>query len=268
MPGSVSDSPFPPPWLLAALQGIRQARFDQDVWLWVAGFLVLYVVVTNLFWFVPALRPWSRGTPLLVGRFFGFATPPYLALQAGLVTTSAMGLAHLDWLRPFGAGLVAAAALLGLIALAAWHYRRWAANSETAAAVRLATPAQDDVPVLLVPFLAAAEQLYWALVRVGSTAFLVMAGAQPDASVYWGAWLGVGLLVLTWLANTAWRHTVRSPAGGYAELLRLCLAVASTALFVLSGNLWVSWVFHVTGWWIAQLAQARVRRSVQHATLP
>ena len=74
--------------------------------------------------------------------------------------------------------------------------------------------------------------------------------------------------MLTWLANTAWRPAVSTGGVGYAELLRLCLAVASTALFVLSGNLWVSWVFHVTGWWIAQLAQARVRRSVQHATLP
>lgn len=263
-----TNSSFPPPWLLAALEGIRQARFDQDVWLWVAGFLVLYVVVTNLFWFVRALRPWSHGTPLLVGRFFGFAAPPYLALHAGLVTTSAMGLAHLDWLHAFGTGLVAAAALWVLLSLAAWHYRTWAASSETAAALRLATPAQDDVPVLLVPFLAAAEQLYWALVRVGSTAFLAMAGAQPDASVTWGAWVGVGLLVLSWLANTAWRHTVRSPAGAYAEMLRLCIAVASTALFVLSGNLWVSWAFHVMAWWIAQFAQARVRHSAQHATLP
>ncbi len=249
MPGSASDSPLVPPWLLAVLEGARQARLDQDVWLWVAVCLALYVLISNLFWFVPALRPWRRGTVLFAGRFFGFGLPPYLALQAGLVTSSAVGLAQLDWLRPFGVGLVAAAALLIVFALAAWHYR-----------------ARDEVPAYLVPFLAAAEQFYWALLRVGSAAFLLMAGASDATASYWGAWLGFGLMVSSWLANTAWRHTVRMPLGAYVEMTRLGIALASSVLFLLSGNLWLTWSFHMAAWWLTQFAQARVRRAVQHST--
>ncbi|QLQ07217.1 MAG: hypothetical protein HZY76_15075 [Anaerolineae bacterium] len=129
----------PTPWLLAVLSGIGQARFDQDVWLWVAACAVGYVVVSSLFWFVPALRPWRRGTVLFAGRFFGFGIPPFLALQAGLVTSSAMGLAQVDWLRPFGVGLVVAAVLLIIFALAAWHYRVWAASAGALSALEMAT---------------------------------------------------------------------------------------------------------------------------------
>ncbi len=266
MPGSASDSPLVPPWLLAALEGARQARLDQDVWLWVAVCLALYVLISNLFWFVPALRPWRRGTVLFAGRFFGFGLPPYLALQAGLVTSSAVGLAQLDWLRPFGVGLVAAAALLIVFALAAWHYRVWATADGALTSLEVATAARDEVPAYLVPFLAAAEQLYWALLRVGSAAFLLMAGASDATASYWGAWLGFGLMVSSWLANTAWRHTVRMPLGAYVEMTRLGIALASSVLFLLSGNLWLTWGFHMAAWWLTQFAQARVRRAVQHST--
>ncbi len=259
-----THSSFPPPWLLAALQGIRQARLDEDAWLWVVACLLGYVLLSNLFWFVPALRPWSRGTALFAGRFFGFGLPPYLALQTGLVTTTAMGVAQLDWLRPFGVGLVAGAALLLIVALAAWHYRTWAATGDVLSSLELAAAARDEVPVLLVPFLAAAEQLYWAFLRAGCVAFLLTAGAPADGAAYWGAWAGFGLLIVSWLANTAWRHTARTTTGSYVEMLRLATALGSTVLFLLSGNLWVSWAFHVAASWLAQFARARVRRAVQH----
>lgn len=268
MPGSSSDSPLLPPWLLAVLQGMRQARLDQDVWLWVGICLALYVLISNLFWFVPALRPWRRGTGLFAGRFFGFGVPPFWALQAGLVTSSAMGLTQLDWLRPFGIGLVAGAALVIVFALAVWHFRALAASDGGLSSLEVAAAARDEVPSYLVPFLAAAEQLYWALLRVGSAAFLVMAGAPGETATYWGAWVGFGLLVLSWLANMAWRYTVRTPLGAYAEVMRLGIALASSVLFLLSGNLWLTWGFHVVAWGLAQFAQARLRRAVQHSVSP
>ncbi len=267
-PGSAPNSIPLPPWLLAVLSGIGQARFDQDVWLWVAACAVGYVVVSSLFWFVPALRPWRRGTVLFAGRFFGFGIPPFLALQAGLVTSSAMGLAQVDWLRPFGVGLVVAAVLLIIFALAAWHYRVWAASAGALSALEMATAARDAVPPYLAPFLAAAEQLYWALLRVGGVAFLLMAGASAEIASYWGAWAGFGLMALCWLANPAWRATVRTPIGAYAEMTRFGILLASTVLFLFSGNLWLTWGVHMGAWWLTQFAQARLHRAVQHGAPP
>lgn len=265
MPNSTSGSPFPPAWVLAWLQGIRQARLDQDVWLWVVVCLGLYVLITNLFWFVPALRPWSRGTVLFAGRFFGFGIPPFLAVQTGLVTSSAMGLAQLDWLRSFGNGLLVASALLIILALAAWHYRTWAASDGALSPVDLAAAAREAVPAYLVPFLAAAEQLYWALLRVGSAAIIALAGVRSETAAYWGAWVGCGLLVLSWLANPGWRYTVRTPTGTFVEMTRLSIALASTVLFLVSGNLWLTWGFHMVACWVTQFAQTRLRHAEQHS---
>jgi hypothetical protein len=49
-------------------------------------------------------------------------------------------------------------------------------------------------------------------------------------------------------------------------MTRLGIALASSVLFLLSGNLWLTWGFHMAAWWLTQFAQARVRRAVQHST--
>ncbi|QLQ07216.1 MAG: hypothetical protein HZY76_15070 [Anaerolineae bacterium] len=75
----------------------------------------------------------------------------------------------------------------------------------------------------------------------GGVAFLLMAGASAEIASYWGAWAGFGLMALCWLANPAWRATVRTPIGAYAEMTRFGILLASTVLFLFSGNLWLTW---------------------------
>ena len=82
--------------------------------------------------------------------------------------------------------------------------------------------------------------------------------AQP---LYWGSWLGLGLLVIEWLLNPFARAQLQPAAPGVGTnsraetaLRTLALAVATTALFTLTRNLWLCLACQViaetaiTGW--------------------
>ncbi len=174
----------------------------------------------------------SAWWPLL--RLIGLALPPYVALQTGLVSMRDLGLAELDWIQRFGLGLAVSGALLLMLLVASWQFRH----------VNLTLPAPAPQQRFLLPLQTAAEQLLWALLRFGAASFLRSQGVEAPAAAYLGAWLGLVLLYLAWVADPTWRQRLRQPASQRHEIVYLALALATTVVFLVSGNLWLSWVMH------------------------
>ncbi|MGB4802251.1 MAG: hypothetical protein WBV59_06325 [Anaerolineae bacterium] len=156
----------------------------------------------------------------------------FLALQSGLVNLREMGLAELDWVQGFGQGLAAAGAFLLILLVAGWQWRH----------VNAAAP--PGVRHILLPLETAATQLLWALLWVGGARLLTAQGLDADMARVGGAWLGLALIVTIWLADPARRASMRLPAGAPREMTRLALALATTVVFILSGNLWLCWALH------------------------
>jgi hypothetical protein len=177
-------------------------------------------------------RSLSAWWPLL--RILGLALPPYLALQSGLVSARAMGLAELDWIQRFGQGLAVSGALVLLLLAASWQFRH----------VNAADPAPSPWRLLL-PLEAAAAQLMWALLRVAGAWFLRDRGMGALEAAYAGAWLGLILLYVAWAVDPAWRARLRHPASQRRELVAIALALATTVVFIVSGNVWLCWVLHM-----------------------
>ena len=174
----------------------------------------------------------SAWWPLL--RILGLALPPYLALQSGLVSAREMGLAELDWIQRFGLGLAVSGALLLMLLAASWQYRH----------VNVVNPALSPWRWLL-PLETAAAQLMWALLRVGGAGFLRSRGVEAAGADYAGAWLGLAVLCLAFAVDPAWRERLRQPATQRREIITLALALATTVIFIVSGNLWLCWVVHM-----------------------
>ena len=174
----------------------------------------------------------SAWWPLL--RLVGLALPPYVALQTGLVSMRDLGLAELDWIQRFGLGLAVSGALLLMLLVASWQFRH----------VNLTLPAPAPQQRFLLPLQTAAEQLLWALLRFGAASFLRSQGVEAPAAAYLGAWLGLALLYLAWVGDPTWRQRFRQPSRQRHEIIYLALALATTVVFLVSGNLWLSWVLH------------------------
>ena len=177
-------------------------------------------------------RSISAWWPLL--RILGLALPPYLALQSGLVSARAMGLAELDWIQRFGQGLAVSGALVLLLLAASWQFRHVNATDSAPSPWRF-----------LLPLEAAAAQLMWALLRVAGAWFLRGRGMGALEAEYAGAWLGLILLYVAWAVDPAWRARLRQPASQRRELVAIALALATTVVFIVSGNLWLCWVLYM-----------------------
>ncbi len=188
-----------------------------------------YAVQPSAFRLQHSMSAWW---PLL--RILGLTLPPYLALQSGLVSAREMGLAELDWIQRFGQGLAVSGALLLVLLAASWQFRHVNATSITPSSWRF-----------LLPLEAAAAQLMWALLRVAGAWFLRGRGMGAAEASYAGAWLGLAVLYLAWAADPTWRARLRLPASQRRELIAVALALATTVVFIVSGNLWLCWVLHM-----------------------
>jgi hypothetical protein len=58
-------------------------------------------------------------------------------------------------------------------------------------------------------------------------------------ALYWGSWLGLGLLALEWALNPFARAALRHPIRREAALRRAIMMIATTALFALTRNFWL-----------------------------
>jgi hypothetical protein len=237
--------------------------------LWLAGSLALAVIATNGAWLIlrsarhgrePALRrAWEPGKPmiwLLVALFL--LLPPFASLWAGALSPYWMGLTETDWVKSLASGTAAAAVGGGLIVLGWLVYRH-----------QLPRRPRSGGPVRqwLAPIDTALLQWHWAFYRAAAIGGLTLLlktneGAPGPLSrlpaqlaadpLYWGAWLGMILVAVEWALNPFARRVLAGPrddpesaADAERTVIRMGLAVVTTAVFVLTRNFWLCLACHV-----------------------
>ena len=234
--------------------------------LWVLGSLALAAIVSNAGWLVLGARwrahasapagAWGVLAPLiwLLSALFLFL-PPIGAWRAGTLSPYLMGLSRLDWLGALVSGGVTAAAICGIIVFGWLVYRHKLPARRNR---------EDSLQPWLAPVDAALLQWHWAFYRAGVIGWVMlvseMKGGGPgsflthvlEQPLYWGSWLGMVLVALEWLLNPfARRALFASQANAdYAPaaertVIRMALAVATTALFILTRNFWLPLACHV-----------------------
>jgi hypothetical protein len=87
-----------------------------------------------------------------------------------------------------------------------------------------------------------------------------MKGAGPDSfltrvleqPLYWGSWLGMVLVALEWVLNPfarralfASRNNADYAPAAERTVIRMALAITTTALFILTRNFWLPLACHV-----------------------
>ena len=244
-----------------------------DPGLWLAGSLVAAVLFTNITWLVlrwpAAARLASRDglKPLhwLIVSLF-LLLPPMLAWRYGALSLSFMGIAELDWVGTILSGGLPAVMVAGLLLFGWSAYRRHVGFSwEQEGSARNLAPAWRA-------FLdAALLQWHWAFYRASAIAWLI--GLPPDAALargvlslggawqndplYWGSWLGMTAAAMEWVLNPFARRALRRPGLSELAILRAVVAIATTALFVITRNFWLSLACHC----VVEVVIARSRSS-------
>jgi len=237
-----------------------------DPLLWVLGSLALSVIATNGARLAMRTRwrgraassgdTWGSLRPLvwLLTALFLFL-PPIAAWRAGALSPYLMGLSELDWVDALvsSGGL---ALVCGGIIVFGWLIYRHKLPARPGA--------RPSGQPWLAPVDAALLQWHWAFYRAGVIGWLVLAAERKsmgpagllaplvEQPLYWGSWLGMILVAVEWGLNPFTRETLigsrhNADCAPAAELtvIRMALAVTTTALFVLTRNFWLVLVCHV-----------------------
>ena len=227
--------------------------------LWLAGSLLAAVLFTNLTWLV--LR-WPRAARLacrdglkplcwLIVSLF-MLLPPMLAWRYGALSLFFMGLAEIDWVGTILSGGLLAAIVVGLLLFGWSAYRRHFGFDREGLA------RGNNIPWWRAFLDAALLQWHWAFYRACVIAWLVslppdvvlargvlsLGGAWQNDPLYWGSWLGMAAAALEWVLNPFARRALLRPGASELTILRAALAIATTALFVLTRNFWLSLACH------------------------
>jgi hypothetical protein len=95
---------------------------------------------------------------------------------------------------------------------------------------------------------AAYHEAHWAFYRNAPTLAV---------GTYWGVWTGLALVALEAALNPGWRQGLSDPQHAPGRLMRGALAVVSSALFLLTENLWLAIALHWgVSWGLARLVRA------------
>ena len=239
---------------------------------WLCASLLAAVVVTNTAWLVLRFRGNAAAPPsqimgvlsalawLLVSIFF--LLPPPAAWRFGALSARLMGLAEIDWVGSLRAGAPLMFVIIGLLIFGWLVYRRSLAGDRRRA--RFARVGAT----LRAPIDAALLQWHWAFYRALAIALVpVLAGALASSEIlrplgsqlmaaplYWGSWLGLALIAVEWALNPFGRAGLQRPGQRETALLRVVLAITTTALFTLAPNFWLLLITHltvetvITGW--------------------
>ena len=245
-------------------------------WLWLSGSLFLAALWANLAWFFRQPRSGTIGeliTRLVAWRFspwllqllrlLYYIGVPFAALLWGhdAVVGRLLGLQQfnlpvssgkeagadiaanwLDWARDVGWAAALGIGAWGLLALGWWAYRRALVTTGEGGVI---AGADSSGWTLLRE--AAYHEVHWAFYR---NAPIVAVGT------YWGVWIGLALVALEATFNPAWRKGLADPQRAPAQLLGGVLVVVSSALFLLTQNLWLALVLHWgISWGLATLAR-------------
>jgi hypothetical protein len=225
--------------------------------MWVIASATAAVLATNAAWFARWLL---RGQAAVGGRSGAleplgwlivslfYALPPVLAWRSGALSPYLMGLGEVDWARSLTSGLFLALLAVGVL------FTAWIVGARRPRPAEVApTPERDATSTWLAPVDAALLQWHWAFYRAGAAGWLLMRSESPpfgnaalaNDPFYWGCWLGMGLVALESALNPFGRAALGDPARRPYVLLRIALAVASTAVFAVTRNLWLALLVHV-----------------------
>ena len=163
--------------------------------------------------------------------------PGYAALLLGLLSPRLMGLSQIDLGTGLGFGALFAALSLGVLLAAGLTYRRTRHTGSPYSSLGQAVGA--SVRLVLE---AGSLQWHWAFYR--SAIIAAAAGMGLSSPVYWGAWLAVGWICLEGaLSPFLWRD-LRTPGLAEIRMLRGVLLFATTVVYLLSRNFWLTWALH------------------------
>jgi hypothetical protein len=237
--------------------------------IWLAGSLALAVIATNAAWLIlraarhgrtpaPGIDwgPWEPLVWLPVALFL--LLPPFAALWAGALSPFWMGLTETDWIESLTSGAAAAVAGGGMIVFG-WLVFRHKLDPRP----RSGSPSRR----WLAPIDAALLQWHWTFYRAAAIGGLALIakmnegapGALPGLAarlgqdpLYWGSWLGMILVGVEWALNPFARRALFRPqddpesaTATERTVIRMALAVVTTAVFVLTRNFWLSLACHV-----------------------
>ena len=232
---------------------------------WLLASLAIAIVATNVTWLAlrligkrsgkqagPPGSIWAALGWLLVSLFF--LLPPPAAWRFGALSPRLMGLTGIDWVGDLRTGAPLACLIVGLLLFG------WLVYRHTLSGDRGRTRAERFGATLRAPVDAALLQWHWAFYRalaiallpivasaLTNRAILLPLGRQlAEAPVYWGSWLGLALIALEWLLNPLARAGLQRTGQREITLLRITLAVATTALFTIAPNFWLLLLCHLT----------------------
>jgi len=233
--------------------------------LWIAASFVLAVLAVNAAWVVLRL---TRGR-LRLGRLFRSSgvravvwlgvslyllLTPLLAWRYGAISPYFLGLNELDWVDSITVGGLLTV-LLTVLVVFGWLVYRHALPADQAE-----TPPTEGrlIHALRAPIDAALAQWHLAFYRAATIGWLAEISEFPAAvpgplraslqsqPFYWGSWLGLGVLLVEsalnphlWAVLGAPTQEERAWGRPEAILRSLALAVGTTALFILTRNLWL-----------------------------
>jgi hypothetical protein len=226
---------------------------------WLLASAAIAVLGSNWAWLVLGRRgrnalARSRAGALAALAWFVAALymliPPLLAWERGVVSPYALGVTEPQWLVAASAGLPVAAVVIGLL-LSGWLvYRR---SVTPTGGGRLPGAAERVLHAVKAPLDAVLCQWHWAFYRglaIGWLAALspdtihipVLAGLFTSLQTqpfYWGSWLGLAWAGLEWALNPFSRAALADEGTREAALRGISLAIATTALFILTRNFWL-----------------------------
>jgi len=233
--------------------------------LWILASFALAVLAANAAWVVLRL---TRGH-LRLGRLLRSSgvraivwlvvslyllLVPLLAWRYGAISPYFLGLNELDWVGSITVGGLLTV-LLTVLVLFGWLVYRHALPADQAE-----TPPTEGrlIHALRAPIDAALAQWHLAFYRAAAIGWLAEISEFPAAMpgplraslqaqpFYWGSWLGLGVLLVESALNPHLWAVLSTPtqeerAWGRPEaiLRSLALAVGTTALFILTRNLWL-----------------------------
>jgi hypothetical protein len=233
--------------------------------LWILASFALAVLAANAAWLVLRLTRGHRRLGRLL-RSTGVRAViwlvvslylllmPLFAWRYGAISPYFLGLSEVDWIGNITLGGLLMVLLTALV-LFGWLVYRHTLPADQA---EIAPPVGRRIHALRAPIDAALAQWHLAFYRAAAIGWLSEMSMSPAAfpnalreglqaqPLYWGSWLGLGvLLVESALSPNLWAvlgtPTQEERAWGKPEaiLRNLALAVATTALFILTRNLWL-----------------------------
>lgn len=227
----------------------------------------LAIVATNLAWFVALRSQRARSIGGQIVAWLGSALfcmlPPLLAWQAGVLSPFYLGLSGLDWISSLMSGAPVIALVVAVLLIGWLVYRRTLRRSEDLSSRRVSDlpgagwGEQRFVTALRAPLDAALCQLHWAFYRALAISWIATwapAGQrlsrmlninQSTDVLYWGSWLGLLFVAAEWALNPFARAALRRPHAQERAARQVALAIATTALFALTRNLWLCLTCHV-----------------------